>query len=516
VTPPVATGDVPTREFRSVVPEGSGPFPLVVFLHGCTQTAADVEVGTKFSEAARARGVAVAYPEQVTFSGDLTAEYDGNDARCWNWFLEDHQHRGSGEPAALAAVVEQMAAAHPIDRRRIYVAGLSAGADMTAVMGATYPDLFAAVGVISGCAYATCTDVTGAAAYDEMQRAAQDAGVALDLMPAFIAQGSTDMVSNVALDQTSLRQWLATNDRIDDGELNGSVPPAPRDVLPHRPGGVAPPDDISGLCVAPNRFPCAGGVGIQGNYPYTVEYYDDAEGRPLIEHWLMHGLNHAYPNGDPAGSFTDPLGPDITNALLDFFLAHPKPAPDVIGPVPTTLEFTDASAVGGQHTDDVTLEARLSDAAGPLGGRSVTIGLAGEQRTVTTDGAGLASTTFTLSAEPGAHEATVVFAGEDRVLLPSEDEADFMIEREDTDLSLADAGKGANRELTAHLTDADTPTSGIRGRDVVFMADGLVIGTVPTDGGGVARMDVPPRYRGGQHSFTAAFSGDTFFLASEA
>lgn len=305
--------EVPTRAYRLHVPEsvsaGGEAVPLVVYLHGCNQDAADAEQGTRFSDVADERGFVVVYPEQ---SRDLA---DGNGSGCWNWFRPEHQQRGSGEPAAIAAITAAVIEGHPIDPDRVYVAGASAGADMAAVLAAAYPDVYAAVGVLAGCAYPSCLDPSGVLAHRAMGEHARP-------VPALVAQGTADAVNNLAMGLGAVQQWIGTNDLADDGQPNGSVPRTPSSVEHH---DAALGSRGSGeACLRPNRFPCAGGVvGFDGAYPYTIERHDGG-GCTLVEAWWVHGLGHAYPGGDPEASYTDPLGPDITVALVDFFWSHPR------------------------------------------------------------------------------------------------------------------------------------------------------------------------------------------------
>ena len=132
-----------TRRFKLYAPPGHAgrALPLVVMLHGCTQDPDDFAAGTGMNELAREQGFFVLYPAQ---------SQDANASRCWNWFQHNHQQRGSGEPALLASLTQAVMAQHGIDARRVYIAGLSAGGAMAAIVAAAYPDTFAAVGVHSG------------------------------------------------------------------------------------------------------------------------------------------------------------------------------------------------------------------------------------------------------------------------------------------------------------------------------------------------------------------------------
>lgn len=344
-TEPAAAGR-PARQYWVFDPSASAPpapaagRPLLVMLHGCTQTVAELEVGTRMSRAAEARGWVVAYPQQAPFTTS-GAGYDGNGSACWNWFLPDHLHRDAGEPATIAAITASVVARGGIDPSRVYVAGISAGADMATTMAVAYPELYAAVGHLAGCAYAACSDVSGELTVAEM-------GPRARVVPSMLVQGTADALNNAAMGETSLAQWLGAADLIDDGVANGSVSRRPARTDSYTP--PADPAQPGDPCVAPKRFPCAGGpAGFKGSYPYQVDHFETADGRPLVERWLIHGLGHAYPGGDPAGTFTDPLGPDITSALLDFFGANPMtapaPAPDVPDGRPAALAVVAAAAL---------------------------------------------------------------------------------------------------------------------------------------------------------------------------
>jgi hypothetical protein len=126
---------------------------------------------------------------------------------------------------------------------------------------------------------------------------------------------------------TAVQQWLGTNDLADNGAPDGSVSPLPTGAEHHGldPSALAGVGDPGDLCAYPTRLPCLGGAaGFRDSYPYSVLRYTDASGRVLVEHWVVHGLGHAYPNGNTEADWTDPLGPDITSAAYRFFLAHPR------------------------------------------------------------------------------------------------------------------------------------------------------------------------------------------------
>jgi poly(3-hydroxybutyrate) depolymerase len=196
--------------------------------------------------------------------------------------------------------------------------GPSAGADMTVNMGAAYPDLFAAIGVLAGCAYASCTDVTGAVAYQQM-------GAHARVMPVFAVQSSTDNLNPLPLGESMVQQWLSTDDWADDGALNGSISRTPASVDNRgfdesSLSGLGSPGD---LCVRNQHWGCPGGALGLKTYPYSVEHFLDGRGRSLVDFWIIQGATHAYPDGDPRYGWTDPIGPNVTRAAYDFFMAHP-------------------------------------------------------------------------------------------------------------------------------------------------------------------------------------------------
>jgi poly(hydroxyalkanoate) depolymerase family esterase len=299
------------------VPEGEVPAagrPLVVYLHGCTQrnaTDPQVAFGTRWNELARREGAVVLYPLQDLFDMADPAAVHGNGSSCWNWFLEKNLHRGAGEPAAIAALTEQVAAANHVDPERIYVMGTSAGASMANIVATTYPDRFRAVAAFAGCAYSVCADTSGRLAYDEI------AANGLSPVPAILFQGTGDTLSNVALGSTLISQQVGTHDWADDGDRNGSITRTSSETS----GDATEISPGQGnICVGPHsNWPCPAGVTGWSSYPYTVDRFSDAGGRVVVESWMIHGLGHNYPGGDYSSTFTDPAGPDITSAAWRFF-----------------------------------------------------------------------------------------------------------------------------------------------------------------------------------------------------
>lgn len=297
----------------SVADKPNRPVPLYVYLHGCNQNADDAAVGSRLEQLAEEKDLLVLFPQQTRPAGSTYPLTDGNGSGCWNWFLPDHQVRDKGEPAAIAGLTRDVMNRFAVNSKRVWLAGVSAGADMTTILGATYPDLYTAISPIAGCAYLTCSDLTGNAAYAAM-------GAHKRVVPTLVVQGSADMVNNAAMGATAVEQWVGTDDLADDGKANGSVPPQPSSVTSHDAVSGTPPGDP---CVGNSRLPCLGGVLGLKSYPYTVARYDDAAGRSVVEVLVIHGANHAYTGGNPQGTFVDPVGPDLAHATYDFFAAHP-------------------------------------------------------------------------------------------------------------------------------------------------------------------------------------------------
>lgn len=241
---------------------------LLVMLHGCTQDPVDFAVGTGMNQLAEETGMVVLYPAQSE---------QANPARCWNWFLESNQKGDVGEAAILAGMTRQILREQRCDPRHVYVAGLSAGGAMAAVLGSRYPELYAAVGVHSGV----------------------PAFVAHDLPSALAAmQGEWDAAQFAALPQPVI---------VFHGDQDRTVHPANGAAL------VAPHTHKKGLAPTSHDKRLANGLR------YTCTIYPEHNGAVDAEYWQIHGGGHAWFGGNARGSYTDPRGPDASREMLRFF-----------------------------------------------------------------------------------------------------------------------------------------------------------------------------------------------------
>jgi poly(hydroxyalkanoate) depolymerase family esterase len=312
-----ATGELPARDYWLKLPAGKSrsPRPLVVFLHGCNVTAEFSARAYGYNDLADAVGFVAVYPQQSVTEGSSAPLADGNGIGCWNWFLPTDQERDAGEPGTIAAITREVMATQDIDPDRVYVAGVSAGADMAVILGANYPDLYASVAALAGCAFRACGDAAGVLTNNAMGERAR-------VVPMFVENGSADTLNNMAMASGLVTSWLGAAD-LADGGPDGSIDAVP-DAHDTYATDQTPQPGSGDLCIHNNTLTCPGGaIGFQGSYPYTVLRYDDASGCDVLDFWVIHGMEHAYPNTPGDGAYTDPLGPDVTTATWNFFASHP-------------------------------------------------------------------------------------------------------------------------------------------------------------------------------------------------
>lgn len=279
------SGPTGELDYRLYVPAGlqPGQAPLLLMLHGCTQSAEDFALGTRMNSLAGAQGYVIAYPQQSV---------QRNRNRCWNWFRGGDQQREQGEPALLAALTRHLITELALDTRRVYVAGLSAGGAMAAVLASTHPDLFAAIGVHSGLPIGLASDVPSAFA----------------AMRTGKAGGRRRSVGATATSSSSARVPAIVFHG--DGDTT---------VHPHNGHGVVAQSlgEASSRSAARSTTTVEQGVADGGRHYTRTQHLQD--GRVSAEHWVTHGAAHAWSGGDPAGSYTDPTGPDASAQMLRFF-----------------------------------------------------------------------------------------------------------------------------------------------------------------------------------------------------
>ena len=276
------------------------PVPLVVMLHGCLQTPSDFAAGTQMNQLADQKQFIVVYPQQLPIF---------NASDCWNWFLPTDQVRGAGEPSVIAGItqsVEHTTSQWTIDPHRVYVTGISAGAAMSVIMGAAYPDIYAAIGVHSGLEYQAAISPFGALPAQSFggPDPAQQGQAAFDTMgsharvvPTIVFHGTGDTVVAPINGDQVIEQWMATDGLASGGSFNASF---------------SSPDSLSHGQVS-------------GGHSFTVRQWNDRNGSEVEEYWTVNGMGHAWSGGSTAGSFTDPQGPSATQAMYNFFINHPKP-----------------------------------------------------------------------------------------------------------------------------------------------------------------------------------------------
>ncbi len=262
--------DAGTRDYKLYVPASytGQAAPLLVMLHGCTQHPDDFALGTGMNAIAEETGCLVAYPAQ---------SQQANPSRCWNWFNAVDQQRGQGEPSIIAGITQEIMARHAVDPARVYVAGLSAGGAMAAIMGTLYPDLYAAVGVHSGLPFAAAHDLpTAVAAMKGDFRAHHAPGKAL---PIIVFHGDKD----------------ATVHPANGAELIERRRRDPADIMVVEPGAM--PD----------------------GHAWTRTVHRLPDGAVHAEHWVVHGSGHAWSGGDARGTYTDGKGPSASREMMRFF-----------------------------------------------------------------------------------------------------------------------------------------------------------------------------------------------------
>lgn len=285
-----------TRAYKLYVPVpvSDASRPLLVMLHGCTQSADDFAVGTQMNRLADEHGFLVVYPEQAA---------QANASKCWNWFKRQDQRRDAGEPSLIAGIVGQVAQRHGADARRIFVAGLSAGAAMALVLGETYPELFAGVGVHSGLPYGSAHDLPSAMAVMKGGRSGLPGLQGL--------AGAAEASRTRAVQPVPLIVFHGDRDHTVQAVNGAEIVKQARDAHAARAGTGA-----LAACTQQGQAP--------GGRRYSRTLHADPAGRVRIESWTLHGAGHAWSGGDARGSHVDATGPDASAEMVRFFLAQSR------------------------------------------------------------------------------------------------------------------------------------------------------------------------------------------------
>lgn len=247
--------------------------PLVVMLHGCTQTPEDFAIGTGMNRVAEEQGLLIAYPAQPSAR---------NAQKCWNWFRPEDQHRGRGEPALIAGLALDILRAHRADPSRVYVAGLSAGAAAAVIVAAQYPDVFSAAGVHSGLPAGSARDVPSAFSAMRQGGPAEPHQI---IVPTIVFHGSNDATVHPQNAKAIISQATKV------------MPDMSRETVSSR--------SDAGRSVE-----------------RTI--HRNKDGKPMAELWEIDRAGHAWMGGDAAGSYVDPTGPDASRQMIEFFLHHVK------------------------------------------------------------------------------------------------------------------------------------------------------------------------------------------------
>jgi len=261
------------RDYKLYIPAArpSSRMPLIVMLHGCTQSPDDFAAGTGMNALAERHGFLVAYPAQPT---------GANANKCWNWFKPEDQARDRGEPALVAGLTRDILRDHPVDPARVYIAGLSAGGAAAAIVAVAYPDLFSAVGVHSGLPVGAALGIPQA--FSAM-RGGADGTPLSHAVPTIVIHGTADATVHPRNGAAVIAQTLHAFD---------------------------------GLKATKRKGLSAGGRSFRQTSHKT------GDGRSMVEHWEIDGAGHAWAGGHAAGSFTDPAGPAASEEMLRFFLQH--------------------------------------------------------------------------------------------------------------------------------------------------------------------------------------------------
>lgn len=268
------------RDFRLFVPSTGRPCGLIIMLHGCRQTPEDFAVGTNMNAIAEEHNLLVAYPHQSPSANPMS---------CWNWFRPQDQARLGGEAEIIAGLTQHLVAEFNVPEKHVFLAGLSAGGAMAAVLGSTYPALYSAVGIHSGLAYRSAYDTNSAFAAMQGQTPPRSIGGAEHVFrPRLIVfHGSADQTV-VPANAASL--WNSA-------------------VRSKGPGNILELTTSTGGRTVDRRI------------------FSASADVASVEEWIIHGSGHAWSGGDPRGSYTDADGPNASAEMVRFFLSESQAPP---------------------------------------------------------------------------------------------------------------------------------------------------------------------------------------------
>lgn len=314
------------RDYRLYIPAGyqaGTPLPLLVVLHGCGQDPTSMSVDTHFNVYADQFKFLALYPRQPQ---------SANGTRCWNWFLPEHQERGAGEPALIAGMTAQVQSRYSVDNKRIFATGLSAGGAMSVIMGATYPDVYSAIGVSAGIEYGCASSLeSGFAAMaggcmdpvESGNKAYAAMGQYERVVPTIVFHGSADAVVVVKNAHNIITQWAQTDDLAADGADNNDIDDVPKGNYPGQ---------------------------VPGGHTYTRYTYNNSHnGSIVLEKYIVDAMPHAWSGGtldlvNGGDRNVDPLGPDASLIMWQFFQANPMPGNEptpTATAIPCAVQFPD-------------------------------------------------------------------------------------------------------------------------------------------------------------------------------
>ena len=273
-----------SRPYKLYVPSGyraGEPVPLVVMLHGCTQSPDDFAAGTRMNEAAEERTFIVAYPGQTS---------SANPQKCWNWFNEGDQQRGQGEPSLIAGITREVMRDYAIDPGGSMLRGCPPAAQPPLSWRTPIPicsPQWVCIQAWLAEQHAIC-----------LRRSPPCSGAAAEPGTCIREPQDYEQPRPSSSTATATRRSAPATARLSSRRWER------RRSAPWTENGQTP-----------------------RGYDYAREIHEDANGQAVIERWTVHGAGHAWFGGSPAGSYTDPRGPDATREMIRFFLEHPHPAP---------------------------------------------------------------------------------------------------------------------------------------------------------------------------------------------